>query len=72
MKYLLPVLLLACSSSEQKRAEDALVIATYERSLDHCRELGKRSGSFDVYAACAKAVDRQLCASKGLMCTEVE
>lgn len=58
-----------CSGAQQ-RAEQALVVGTYERQLDQCREKGKVSGSYAVYEACARAVDRTLCATKGLMCTD--
>lgn len=55
-------------ASAQERAEQAIVVGTYERELDHCRQQGKVSGSFAVYQACANAVDRRFCAERGLRC----
>lgn len=53
-------------------ADSASVVANYERELDHCREVGKVSHSFDVYDACARAVDRRLCAQRGVRCVETD
>ncbi len=49
-------------------ADKALTIAAYERELDRCRDNGKASGSYAVYEACADAVDRELCNTRGLRC----
>jgi len=57
-------------SSPQERVANAIVVATYDRDLDHCKELGKTSGSFAVYETCAKAVDRRLCAEFAMRCED--
>lgn len=57
-----------CSSATERRAENAIVNAAYERELEHCKEQGKVSHSFEVYEACADAVDRRLCIERKVRC----
>jgi hypothetical protein len=50
--------------------ENAAAVAQYEGLLEHCRQRGKVAGSFAVYEACADAVDRELCNTRGLRCKD--
>lgn len=59
-----------CAPTAQQRAENAIVVGTYERELDHCRAQGKAAGSYAVYEACAKTVDRRLCIERGVRCVD--
>jgi len=60
----------ACTPTAAERAESAIVVATYERELDACREQGRMSKSYSVYEACARAVDHRLCAERGVRCVD--
>jgi hypothetical protein len=50
--------------------EGAAAVAQYEAQLDACRKRGKESRSYAIYEECAAAVDRDLCATRGLRCIE--
>ncbi len=50
--------------------ENIAAVNQYEALLEHCRERGKVAGSYAVYEACADAVDRELCNTRGLRCKD--
>jgi len=60
-----------CASATE-RAEQAIVVGVYERELDACIAQGKASGSFAVYQACARTVDRRMCVERGLRCAAAD
>lgn len=68
----LPVLLvLGCDHVPPAiNIENAAAVAQYEALLYDCRARGKTAGSYAVYEACAAAVDRGLCAERGLLCKD--
>lgn len=53
-----------------QNVENAAAVAQYEVLLADCRKQGKTAKSYDVYEACASAVDRKLCAGNGLRCAD--
>lgn len=59
---------LGCAGSTLPNLENIEAVIQYEALLEHCRVQGKLAESYAVYAACAKAVDRKLCADHGLRC----
>lgn len=46
------------------KAEHVVVVGSYERRLDACREEAKASRSMLVYDACEREATRALCASR--------
>lgn len=66
----IPELCTSCTPAERQIVDSAIVVATYERELDHCREQGRASHSYEVYEACARSVDRRLCVERGVRCVE--
>lgn len=50
--------------------ENAEAVAQYKLLLSDCRAKGRDAGSYEVYAACADAVDHDLCARKSLRCSD--
>lgn len=61
---------LGCSPAVVQNAENAAAVAQYTALLEHCRARGKVAGSYAVYAACADAVDRDLCVTYRLRCSD--
>lgn len=57
-----------CAAITGDRLDNARIVAIYEIKLQHCKERGKVAGSYAVYEACAKAVDREMCAEYGVLC----
>lgn len=69
--YALGAVVGACKDpTTPKNIENAAAVAQYEALLTDCRAQGKSAGSYDVYEACAKAVDQKLCAQNGLRCAD--
>lgn len=50
--------------------ENAAAVVQYEALLDDCKTKGKVAKSYGVYAECADAVDRKLCAESGVRCVD--
>jgi outer membrane murein-binding lipoprotein Lpp len=59
-------LLAGCLPPEDvaQKAEHVVVIGSYERRLDRCREEAKAARSIQVYDACEREATRDLCASR--------
>lgn len=60
----------ACTPRVVQNIENAEAVAQYEALLDDCRKQGKAAKDFQVYADCADAVDRRLCAESGVRCVD--
>ena len=59
-----------CTPIVQQSVENAAAVAQYEALLDDCRKQGKAAKDYQVYANCADAVDRRLCAESGVRCVD--
>lgn len=73
MKMLLFILvvLVGCKDPLAPQSiENAAAVAQYEAMLADCRAQGERTHNYEVYAACADAVDHKLCTENGLRCAD--
>lgn len=63
-------LVLGCEKPPAMSVENAAAVVQYEVLLTDCRKRGKAAKSYDVYEACADAVDRQLCIESRVRCVD--
>ncbi len=64
----------ACGAQESRivstAVENAAAVAQYKSLLAECRQRGKEARSYEVYAACADAVDEELCRRHSVRCED--
>lgn len=63
-----------CTPAEQttvvETVESQAAVAQYKLLLADCRAKGKAARDYAVYAACADALDAELCRTRGAQCAD--
>jgi hypothetical protein len=59
-----------CKPPPAESVENAAAVIQYKALLADCRQKGRDHKSYAVYAECADEVDRWLCTTSALRCTD--
>lgn len=60
----------SCAAVTPQNIENAAAVTQYEVLLTDCRKRGKEAKSYEVYEACADALDHQLCVESRVRCVD--